>query len=197
MFLLYSHWRIIYITFVLLQGADIFASRVHIEVQHASEATIAAVERNGGMITTRFFNLECVQALNNPEVFFKKGVPIPRCALPPPDAFEYYTDPNVRGYLADPDKVKEARYALAQKYGYEMPDYENAPNPELFKSKKDPRQIFLGLVPGWVVCLRDKVILKPKDPEYLKYYESWTNFHQNVFTHLCFSCVMSLLIKDL
>lgn len=141
-------------------------------MQHAEESTIAAIERNGGMITTRFFNAECVRAMIDPLAFFKQGKPIPRCSLPPEDAFEYYSNPNFRGYLADPDKVREARFALAQKYGYEMPDYENFPNPGLFKMRKDPRQIFLGLWPGWVVCLRDEVIIKPRDPEYQKYYES-------------------------
>ena len=39
------------------EGADCFESKVNIEVQHASEATIAAVERNGGVITTAYFDL--------------------------------------------------------------------------------------------------------------------------------------------
>lgn len=37
---------------------------------------------------------------------------------------------------------------------------------------KDPRQIFYGLQPGWVVNLEDKVILKPKDPELREHYAS-------------------------
>ncbi|XP_052256113.1 39S ribosomal protein L15, mitochondrial-like [Dreissena polymorpha] len=154
------------------EGADIFTARVNIEVQWAEESTIAAIERNGGMITTRFFDFPSLQAIVDPEWFFKKGVPIPRCSLPPKDALEYYTNPEKRGYLADPEKVRHARFELAQKYGYEPPDYENGPNAELFKKQKDPRQIFFGLNPGWVICLKDKVIIKPKDDDYLQYYHA-------------------------
>lgn len=38
------------------QGADIFAAKINIEVQRASEGAIAAVERNGGVITTSFYD---------------------------------------------------------------------------------------------------------------------------------------------
>ncbi|XP_052249776.1 LOW QUALITY PROTEIN: 39S ribosomal protein L15, mitochondrial-like, partial [Dreissena polymorpha] len=151
------------------EGADIFTARVNIEVQWAEESTIAAIERNGGIITTRFYDFPSLQAIVDPEWFFKKGAPIPRCSLPPKDALEYYTNPEKRGYLADPEKVRQARYELAQKYGYEPTDYENGPNAELFKKRKDPRQIFFVLSPGWVICLKDKVIIKPRDDDYLQY----------------------------
>jgi len=124
------------------------------------------------MITTRFYDVTSLQAVTNTLGFFKKGLPIPRCALPPQDAIEYYTNPDTRGYLANPEDVRKARYVLSQKYGYTPPDYENCDNPELFKIRKDPRQIFLGLNPGWVVCLKDRVIIKPKDDEYIQYYQS-------------------------
>lgn len=124
------------------------------------------------MITTRYFSIECVQALCNPLKFFAKGIPIPRCPLPPMDAFEYYTNPDFRGYLANPEKVKESRYKLAQKYGYEMPKYDEDPKKELFQFKKDPRQIYFGLSPGWIISLKDKVIIKPKDKKYVKFYRS-------------------------
>lgn len=39
-----------------LQGADIFAAKINIEVQMAPELVIAAVERNGGVITTAFYD---------------------------------------------------------------------------------------------------------------------------------------------
>lgn len=39
-----------------LQGADIFAAKVNIEVQRASELAIAAVEKNGGVVTTSFYD---------------------------------------------------------------------------------------------------------------------------------------------
>ena len=41
---------------------DRFAARVNLEVQWASEQTIAAVERNGGVITTAYFDIFCVNA---------------------------------------------------------------------------------------------------------------------------------------
>lgn len=154
------------------EGADIFVAKVNIEVQWASEATIAAIERNGGTITTRFFSQACLQALVDPLGFFKKGIPIPKCPLPPEDAFEYYTDPKNRGYLADPEQVAQARVELAQKYGYILPNLNEDLKCEMLKARKDPRQIFFGLSPGWVVSLKDKVIIKPKDEEYQEYYTS-------------------------
>ncbi|WAR24420.1 RM15-like protein [Mya arenaria] len=146
--------------------------QVNVEVQWAEESTIAAIERNGGMITTRFYNPECLKAVIDTQDHFRKGLPIPRCPLPPQDALEYYMNPENRGYLADPSKLQEARYVLAQKYGYEAPDYSMDRNPALFKKMKDPRQIFFGLSPGWVVCLKDKAIIKPKDEDYIQYYQS-------------------------
>lgn len=89
--------------------------------------------------------------------------------LPPEDAIEYYTDPKMRGYLADPQSVAQERVLLAQKYGYELPDLENEP---IMKIRKDPRQVFFGLEPGWVVNLRDKEILKPTDEELIEYYKN-------------------------
>lgn len=145
---------------------------MNIEVQWASEATIAAIERNGGVITTRYFSFPCVLALSDPVTFLKRGVPIPRCPLPPEDALEEYTNPDFRGYLADPDKVAESRFKLAQKYGYHLPDLTVDPKYKMLQQRKDPRQIFFGLEPGWVVCLKDKLIIKPKDEEYKAYYQS-------------------------
>ena len=42
--------------YVLVQGSDIFAAKINIEVQRASEGAIAAIERNGGIITTSFYD---------------------------------------------------------------------------------------------------------------------------------------------
>lgn len=99
-----------------------------------------------------------------------EGIPIPRRMIPPPDAIEYYSDPAKRGYLADPEKISEERLVLAQKYGYSLPKIENDPAYEMLVTRKDPRQVFYGLNPGWIVNLKDKVILKPKEEELLKYY---------------------------
>lgn len=43
---------------------------------------------------------------------------------------------------------------------------------EMLVSRKDPRQVFQGLEPGWLVNLADKVILKPTDEVLQSYYNS-------------------------
>lgn len=50
---------------------------------------------------------------------------------------------------------------LAQKYGYTLPKIEDDPSYDLLTEVKDPRQVFFGLEPGWVVNLVDKTIIKP------------------------------------
>lgn len=92
--------------------------------------------------------------------------------LPPQDATEYYTNPANRGYLADPEKISWERLVLAQKYGYQLPVLENDPDYAKLIQRKDPRQIFLGLEPGWVVNLRDRCILKPTDEQLKQFYHS-------------------------
>lgn len=62
---------------------DIFTTPVNIEVQYASEAVIAAIERAGGVITTRYYDLLSVMAKSNPYRFFELGLPIPRGKKPP------------------------------------------------------------------------------------------------------------------
>ncbi|GLV44135.1 mitochondrial ribosomal protein L15 [Carabus blaptoides fortunei] len=153
-------------------GADLFKAKVNLEVQWASESVIAAVERNGGVISTAYYDQHSLQAMINAQKFFERGVPIPRRLLPPADAIEYYSDPVNRGYLADPAKISEQRLILAQKYGYVLPKIENDPNYDMLTECKDPRQIFFGLHPGWVVNLKDKTILKPQDEELLRHYAS-------------------------
>ncbi|KAJ8961589.1 hypothetical protein NQ314_005933 [Rhamnusium bicolor] len=153
-------------------GADIFDAKVNLEVQWANELVVAAVERAGGVITTAYYDPHSLQAMLNTKKFFERGIPIPRRMMPPPDAIEYYTDASKRGYLADPEKVSEERLVLSQKYGYKLPKIEDDPDYEMLTERKDPRQIFFGLDPGWVVNLRDKVILKPQEEELLKYYAS-------------------------
>jgi len=153
------------------EGIDIFKAKINIEVQWTTEAVIAAIEKNGGTISTAYYDMDSLQAAKDPEGFFKRGEPIPKRLLPPEDAIEYYSDPKFRGYLADPDRIAEERLVLAQKYGYVVPDLNADPDKNLLLERKDPRQVFYGLQPGWVVNLRDKCILKPT-AEYLKqYYE--------------------------
>lgn len=153
-------------------GMDHFQATLNLEVQWASEAVIAAVERCGGTIVTSYFDPISLQTAIDPISHFKRGVPIPRRMLPPQDLIDYYSDPKNRGYLADPAEVAKERFILSQKYGYELPDISASQHRDMLLEQKDPRQIFYGLQPGWVVNLEDKVIMKPTDPELKEHYAS-------------------------
>ena len=115
-------------------GMDLFKAKVHIEVQWANEQAIAAVERNGGKITTAYYDLHSVMALSSPIKFFKSGVPIPRRLTPPGNLLHFYMDARNRGYLAHPDQVQEDKQVLAQKYGYTLPETQDE---EIFKFNKE------------------------------------------------------------
>lgn len=154
------------------EGLDAFRAPLVLEVQHAPEHVIAAVERAGGRLVTRFFDLQSVEALQDPRRFFRRGLPLPRCRLPPHEAVEAYADPRRRGYLAAPDAVEAAREELAQKYGYALPA---APGPgealyEAWAMRKSQRQVFYGLQPGWLVSLADRTVYKPQDAQINDYY---------------------------
>lgn len=154
-----------------LQGADLFSTPINLEVQWVnSELAIAAIERCGGVLTTRYFDPLSLSALIDAKKFFETGQPIPRCDTPPLNAIEFYTDPKQRGYLSNPDLVREERQRLAQKYGYKLIDPSSIS--PMFKLRKDPRQIFHGLEPGWLVNLKDQTILKPADEKYQQFYRS-------------------------
>lgn len=44
---------------------------------------------------------------------------------------------------------------------------------DYLKEIKDPKQVFFGLEPGWIIDLKDKVIIKPtKDSDIYKFYTS-------------------------
>ncbi|KAJ8726426.1 hypothetical protein PYW07_001124 [Mythimna separata] len=154
------------------EGADLFTAKINIEVQWASELVIAAIEKNGGVITTAYYDPHSLFLLKNPKKFFESGQAIPRRMIPPPDAIEYYTSAKTRGYLADPEEISKERLKLSQKYGYNLPDIQKESNYQMLCERKDPRQIFYGLEPGWVVNLKDECILKPKDQELLKFYNT-------------------------
>ncbi|XP_060679442.1 large ribosomal subunit protein uL15m isoform X1 [Hemiscyllium ocellatum] len=154
------------------EGADNFVAKVSIEVQWVSELAIAAIEKNGGIITTGFYDPRSLDVLCKPVPFFLRGQPIPKRMLPPEELVPYYTDAQNRGYLADPAKVQEARIDLAKKYGYILPDITKDEMYNMLTMRKDPRQIFFGLAPGWVVNLSEKKILKPTDEELCSYYSS-------------------------
>lgn len=55
------------------EGINEFKAKVNIEVQFVREPVIAAIEKNGGVITTAYYDMTCVKALHNPIEFFKKG----------------------------------------------------------------------------------------------------------------------------
>ena len=61
------------IKLIFFKGADIFQAKVNIEVQWATEPVIAAIERNGGVITTTYYDINSVFAAVDVEKFFKKG----------------------------------------------------------------------------------------------------------------------------
>ncbi|XP_073535401.1 large ribosomal subunit protein uL15m [Phyllobates terribilis] len=154
------------------EGANLFSVKINIEVQWASELAIAAIEKNGGFITTGFYDPRSLEVLCKPIPFFMRGKPIPKRMLPPEDLVKYYTAAENRGYLADPTEVVEARKHLAKKYGYILPDITKDELCEMLGTRKDPRQIFFGLAPGWVVNMKEKKILKPTDERLLTYYSS-------------------------
>ena len=88
---------------------------------------------------------------------------------PPAKLLEFYSGAANRGYLADPAEVAREKVTLAQKYGYSLaPDQLEGGAAET----KDPRQIFYGLEPGWIVSLADKCIYKPEDEQMQKVYKS-------------------------
>ena len=149
-----------------------FKAKVNLEVQWTTESVIAAVERNGGTITLAYFDPSCLRAMQDTKKFFACGVPIPRRTLPPENCLELYSNPKMRGYLADPAEVSFARWELAQKFGYDLPDLTADPDYEMLRKRKDPRQCFYDLEPGWVVNLKDRVILKPTDAVVKQYYRS-------------------------
>lgn len=155
------------------EGADVFKAKISIEVQWVlSEVTIAAIERNGGMVTTKFYDRECVRAMVDPLKHFMSGKPIPRNETPPLSCLEYYTTAANRGYLASPEQIRLERLNLAQKFGYELPDLSVDEKRDMFAMRKDPRQIWHGLEPGWVVNMKDRLVLKPTGKEWVDYYQS-------------------------
>jgi hypothetical protein len=67
-------------------------------------------------------------------------------------------------------KVFSNMSIFLQKYGYKLPDVSKLS--QLFHLRKDPRQIFYGLEPGWLINLKDQTILKPTDKKFETFYHS-------------------------
>jgi large subunit ribosomal protein L15 len=108
----------------------------------------------------------------DPYAHFSSGKPIPRNETPPLSCLEYYTTAANRGYLANPEQIRLERLQLAQKFGYELSDLSADAKRDMFALRKDPRQIWFGLEPGWVVNMKDRVVLKPGGKEWIEYYKS-------------------------
>jgi len=151
------------------EGLDSFSAKITIEVQWACEQSIAAVERAGGKITCAYYDLHSAVAISDPVKFFKSGAPIPRRLTPPGNMLEFYSGAKNRGYLADPAEVARERMLLAEKYGYSLTEEQRE---DTGHHSKDPRQIFYGLQPGWVVNVPDRCIYKPLDESLQNVYES-------------------------
>ncbi|KAK0083565.1 hypothetical protein PV325_002947 [Microctonus aethiopoides] len=148
-------------------GINEFQAKVNIEVQWVTEPVIAAIEKNGGTITTAYYDRLSLDCIKDTEKFLRRGEPIPRRMRPPADCLEYYSSAINRGYLADPEQISHERLVLAQKYGYDLPKIEDDPDYNMLTERKDPRQIFYGLEPGWIISTKDNAIYKPT-AEYLK-----------------------------
>jgi len=157
--------------YLLSQGSNCFQAKVNIEVQIADDLAIAAVEKAGGVISTTFYDRVSFEELVDPVSTFMKGQPIRKRLLPPEELISYYTDPKKRGYLSDPALVDEERLRTSAQYGYELPDISKDESYEMLIEKKDPRQIYYGLMPGSLVNLYDRTVIKPNEDyvqEYLK-----------------------------
>lgn len=57
----------------MFQGVDNFKAKVNIEVQWASEPVIAAIEKNGGTITTAYYDIHCLHVIKDVDRFFTTG----------------------------------------------------------------------------------------------------------------------------
>uniref|UniRef100_A0A1I8H6J8 Large ribosomal subunit protein uL15m n=2 Tax=Macrostomum lignano TaxID=282301 RepID=A0A1I8H6J8_9PLAT len=151
-------------------GLDNLTARfARLEVQHASEAAIAAIERSGGRIVCRFYDLSSIAAKSDPRAFFATGQPLPACKLPPVSAIDYYSSAESRGYLANPADIDRCRDELAQKYGYSLST--DSIKHEDQQWEKSPRQIFAGLQPGSVVSVADRLVYKPLSADVLAHYQ--------------------------
>jgi large subunit ribosomal protein L15 len=82
------------------EGIDIFKAKVNLEVQWImSEAVIAAIEKAGGIVRTKYYDQQCVQAMIDPVAHFELGKPVPKNGTPPLQYLEYYTLAKNRGTI--------------------------------------------------------------------------------------------------
>jgi len=73
---------------LLGRGAPQFRHKVDIQISQASPSAREAVERNGGRVTTVYYNKLGLRALLKPDWFEKKGRLLPRPVRQPPPRFQ-------------------------------------------------------------------------------------------------------------
>eukprot|EP00695_Tsukubamonas_globosa_P002695 TRINITY_DN388_c0_g1_i1.p1 TRINITY_DN388_c0_g1~~TRINITY_DN388_c0_g1_i1.p1 ORF type:complete len:240 (+),score=72.55 TRINITY_DN388_c0_g1_i1:59-778(+) len=95
---------------LLGDGAESFNIPINIEVARASLSAIAAVERAGGNVTCAYYNKLNLRAHLKPEKFRT----IPKRATPPPKLIKYYSQPEIRGYLADAEQIQSLKNEAAK-----------------------------------------------------------------------------------
>lgn len=100
------------------EGTGTFEAKDNIEVQLASELAIAAIRKNGGIVTMVFYDPRSLEILCKPIPFFLRGQPIPKWMFSPKAMEPYYTDAKNHGYLSDPAKFPE----LTKNHGSILPD---------------------------------------------------------------------------
>lgn len=98
----------------LAQGSSWFKTKVNLEVSKASQTAIEAIERQGGKVTCAHYNKLGLRVLLKPEKF--EGKYVPRRAQPSSKLMPFYTSVENRGYLADPEKLEEARLKTFKKF---------------------------------------------------------------------------------
>ncbi|TKR94031.1 hypothetical protein L596_008377 [Steinernema carpocapsae] len=139
------------------EGADIFKSRINLEVQWASATAIAAIEKAGGRVRTAYYDLQSLRAAVDPKKWFLSGQPIPARKAPPQQLVSYYRNAANRGYLAEPTAIAESEQRLAELVGYER----NFTATEEFEEKTHD-QVFLGIPSGpWLALLTRKSSTRP------------------------------------
>jgi large subunit ribosomal protein L15 len=82
---------------LLSKGKELLKQPLHIEVNRASAAAIAAIEDAGGTVTTIHLNKLALRVVMRPEKY--EGKLVPKRARPKPKMQPYYTSYNKRGYL--------------------------------------------------------------------------------------------------
>nr|XP_047145196.1 50S ribosomal protein L15 [Hydra vulgaris] len=89
-------------------GSTWFEGKIDIEVTRASKSAIEAVERNGGTIKAVYHDRVALRCALKPE----KYEIMPRPARPNNKLLLWYSDPDNRGYLANPEEIKKRRESM-------------------------------------------------------------------------------------